>query len=128
MHHGGLLDIQIGKSMGTAVLRFTDTGCGMDKETLDNIFEPFFTQNKAGRGTGLGLTICHCIIQDHGGTIEAQSPGAGKGSTFMVRLPLMETGAPSVPGNNPSQKGAILGFPGVNPFRDLEMGSSRRAA
>lgn len=128
MDHGGLLDIQIGKSMGTAVLRFTDTGCGMDKETLDNIFEPFFTQNKAGRGTGLGLTICHCIIQDHGGTIEAQSPGAGKGSTFMVRLPLLETGANPLPGSNPPQAGQILGFPGVNPFRDLEMGTSRRAA
>lgn len=128
MDQGGLLDIQIGKSMGTAVLRFTDTGCGMDKETLDNIFEPFFTQNKAGRGTGLGLTICHCIIQDHGGTIEAQSPGAGKGSTFVVRLPLMETGAPAVLGAKPPQAGQILGFPGTNPFRDLEMGTSRRAA
>lgn len=127
MDHGGLLDIQIGQSMNTAILRFTDTGCGMDKESLNNIFEPFFTQKKSGRGTGLGLTICHCIIQDHGGTIEAQSEGLGKGSTFLVRLPLAQSNTQTKPMARPESR-EILGFPEVNPFRAIEMGASRKAA
>lgn len=127
MDHGGLLDIQIGQSMNTAILRFTDTGCGMDKESLNNIFEPFFTQKKSGRGTGLGLTICHCIIQDHGGTIEAQSEGLGKGSTFLVRLPLAQGNTQTKPMARPESR-EILGFPEVNPFRAIEMGASRKAA
>ncbi len=127
MDHGGLLDIQIGQSMNTVILRFTDTGCGMDKESLNNIFEPFFTQKKSGRGTGLGLTICHCIIQDHGGTIEAQSEGLGKGSTFLVRLPLAQGNTQTKPMARPESR-EILGFPEVNPFRAIEMGASRKAA
>lgn len=127
METGGLLDIQIGKSMGNAILRFRDTGCGMDKPTLDNIFEPFFTQSRTGKGTGLGLTICHCIITNHGGTIEASSDGVGKGSSFTLRLPLER----SVPGGQATE-GDILGFPGRMPkskdTEQLEGGPGRQAA
>lgn len=108
METGGILDIQVGKSMGNAVVRFRDTGCGMDKNTLDNIFEPFFTQSRTGKGTGLGLTICHCIITNHGGTIEASSDGVGKGSTFTLRLPLDQSGT-----GEPTGQADILGFPGM---------------
>jgi len=107
METGGLLDIQIGQSMGNAILRFRDTGCGMDKLTLENIFEPFFTQSRTGKGTGLGLTICHCIITNHGGTIEAASDGVGKGSSFTLRLPIER----SIPAGQ-SPEGDIIGFPG----------------
>jgi signal transduction histidine kinase len=55
---------------------------------LDKIFEPFFTANHTGKGTGLGLSISQRIIAQHGGEIEATSPGPGRGSTFLVRLPL----------------------------------------
>jgi len=108
MDMGGILEIQVGKSLGNAVLRFRDTGCGMDKATLENIFEPFFTQSRTGKGTGLGLTICHCIITNHGGTIEASSDGPGKGSAFTLRLPLERAEA----GNGSQPEGSILGFPG----------------
>ena len=72
---------------GLAELRFTDTGCGMSQEVLDNIFEPFYTRSRSGKGTGLGLTITHLIVSQHGGEIEAGSAGPGQGSTFVVRLP-----------------------------------------
>ena len=55
---------------------------------LENIFEPFFTRSRTGKGTGLGLSISHRIITQHGGEIEAASPGPNQGSTFTVRLPL----------------------------------------
>ena len=72
---------------GQAELRFSDTGCGMSREVLDNIFEPFYTRSRSGKGTGLGLTITHLIVSQHGGEIEASSAGPGQGSTFVVRLP-----------------------------------------
>ena len=70
-----------------------DNGCGMEPEVMDRIFEPFFTRRRAGQGTGLGLSICYRIVSDHGGTIEACSPGPGQGATFLVRLPLSAAGA-----------------------------------
>jgi signal transduction histidine kinase len=71
-----------------AEMVFQDTGCGMNNETLENIFEPFFTRSRTGKGTGLGLSICHRIINQHQGEIEAHSDGPDQGSTFVVRLPL----------------------------------------
>ena len=82
------MTIRLVQRVGTAELYFTDTGCGMTQEVLDNIFEPFFTHSRTGKGTGLGLTISHSIISQHGGEIEASSPGPKQGSTFVVRLPL----------------------------------------
>ena len=60
----------------------------MSREVQENIFEPFYTRSRTGKGTGLGLTISHLIISQHGGEIEASSPGPGQGSTFVVRLPI----------------------------------------
>ena len=86
MDEGGRLTIRLGQRDGLAELRFTDTGCGMTQDVLENIFEPFFTRSRSGKGTGLGLTISHLIISQHGGEIEAASPGPDQGSTFIVRL------------------------------------------
>ncbi len=88
MEEGGRLTIQLLQKDGLAEMRFTDTGCGMTQEVLENIFEPFFTRSRTGKGTGLGLTISHQIISQHSGEIEATSPGLNQGSTFIVRLPL----------------------------------------
>src|SRR5262249_49122824 len=88
MEEGGRLSIHLGQRGPLAELRFSDTGCGMTEEGLENILEPFFTRRRTGKGTGRGLTISHLIISQHGGEIEAQSPGPGQGSTFVVRLPL----------------------------------------
>ena len=66
---------------------FTDTGRGIPRENLEKIFDPFFTTKEVGRGTGLGLAVSFGIIAKHQGTIEVES-SSGKGTTFIVRLPL----------------------------------------
>jgi signal transduction histidine kinase len=87
MDEDGTLTIRLGQRDGCAELRFVDTGCGMSPDVLENVFEPFFTRSRSGKGTGLGLTISHLIVSQHGGEIAATSAGAGQGSTFTVRLP-----------------------------------------
>jgi signal transduction histidine kinase len=88
MEEGGHLTIRLRLAGDQAEMQFTDNGCGMTAEVLENIFEPFFTRSHTGKGTGLGLTISHRIIHQHGGEIEASSPGPSQGSTFVVRLPV----------------------------------------
>jgi two-component system NtrC family sensor kinase len=65
----------------------TDNGKGIPPERLTRIFEPFYTTKKAGRGTGLGLSVTHRIVKQHGGSIRVESQ-VGAGSTFTVVLPL----------------------------------------
>jgi signal transduction histidine kinase len=65
----------------------SDTGCGIPADRLERIFMPFFTTKAAGKGTGLGLSISREIVQRHGGTIAVESE-EGKGTTFLVQLPL----------------------------------------
>ncbi|MGO9113332.1 MAG: ATP-binding protein [Thermoguttaceae bacterium] len=84
----GRVEIRLESRDRMAELSVADNGCGMDHEVMERIFEPFFTRRRAGQGTGLGLSICYRIVSDHGGTIEARSPGPGQGATFLVRLPL----------------------------------------
>ena len=68
----------------------TDTGVGIDEDTLGHIFEPFFTTKSKGRGSGLGLPVADGIVTQSGGTIVVRSR-PGHGSTFTVYLPLAET-------------------------------------
>jgi signal transduction histidine kinase len=83
----GRLDIAITERPDQAELSFTDNGSGMTADVLKHLFEPFFTTKEVGKGTGLGLSISQRIVRDHDGTLEATSPGKGKGSTFVMRLP-----------------------------------------
>lgn len=66
---------------------FSDTGCGIPEENITKIFDPFFTTKELHKGTGLGLAVSYGIIKKHGGEIRVES-SVGKGSTFIVRLPV----------------------------------------
>jgi len=99
MSTGGRLRIETGHEQTDlnrfAVLSVTDTGSGMDEETLRCIFEPFFTTKASGQGTGLGLSMVQGIVEQSGGRIAVESR-LGQGTTFRVYLPLWVAG-PSQP-------------------------------
>ena len=95
-----------------------DTGCGIDPEHLKRLFEPFFTTKPAGVGSGLGLSICHSIVDSLGGSIQASSE-PGKGAAMLVRLPAVAEEPDRLPepeakpdgdedGQLPSVRGRIL--------------------
>ncbi len=88
MPKGGTLSVTIAEETTAgstaAVVEVTDTGQGMSQQTLEYLFMPFYTNRE--KGSGLGLSISHKIIEEHGGTIDVKSE-EGKGSTFVVSLP-----------------------------------------
>lgn len=70
------------------LIRVSDNGCGMDPETLKRIFDPLYTTKEGKSGTGLGLYVCHTLIEGLGGSIDVTSrPGVG--SEFKIQLPMM---------------------------------------
>jgi len=96
-----IIHLESGKMGNQAFLRISDTGCGVPKQDLKTIFEPFYPtkahhEGRRPPGTGLGLAISHTIIADHGGQIDAESE-AGRGSTFTIWLPLETEGITAKP-------------------------------
>ncbi|WJH34855.1 ATP-binding protein [Paenibacillus sp. CC-CFT747] len=84
--YGGQIFIQIRNAVyGKVMIRLVDKGCGIPKEQLDRIGEPFYTTKQ--KGTGLGLMICHQIIENHQGQMRFQSE-VNKGTTIDILLPL----------------------------------------
>jgi signal transduction histidine kinase len=73
-------------------LSVSDNGRGMTPQTIQRVFEPFFTDKRSEHGTGLGLSITHAIVKDHGGRITSESAGLGLGSRFTVTLPVTTDG------------------------------------
>jgi len=71
---------------GQIVIEVRDDGCGMSSDVLKRIFDPFFTTKEPGRGTGLGLAVCHGVVTSLGGDIEVRSR-VEEGTTFFVTLP-----------------------------------------
>ncbi|MBN1845434.1 MAG: ATP-binding protein [Sedimentisphaerales bacterium] len=89
---GGRLEIEArAESENQILIRISDTGCGIDPDHLDHVFEPFFStktqqEDIDRRGTGLGLAICKDLIEAHGGAISVTST-PGEGTQFCIRLP-----------------------------------------
>lgn len=76
------------KGRSEIAITVSDTGLGIHPDALPHIFRPFFTTKKK-RGTGLGLSVCERIIKTYGGNISVES-GLGKGTTFLLRFPLID--------------------------------------
>ncbi|MBW1686749.1 MAG: response regulator [Deltaproteobacteria bacterium] len=117
MPRGGTLTLALSRSHEeageTARLEISDTGVGMDPDTLARAFDPFFSTKGLGRGTGLGLSTVYGLVTRAGGKITARSE-LGRGATFEVVLPLDgeeldEASAPSAPTGEPARReGHIL--------------------
>ncbi|HVS51824.1 MAG TPA: ATP-binding protein [Opitutaceae bacterium] len=87
MPDGGKIFLRFAAQKNELRIEIEDTGRGIAPEIAQSLFRPFATHGKA-HGTGLGLTICKKIVEDHGGRIWAESSQPGKGATFCFTLPL----------------------------------------
>ena len=96
-------DIQPGPYI---LLTVSDTGCGMDETTRQQVFDPFFTTKGKGKGTGLGLATVYGIVKQHGGDIRVYSE-PGSGTTFRIYLPQVQSVLAQTPA--PPQNKAIPG-------------------
>ena len=90
---GGEVSVEVREAdSGTVQISVQDDGAGIDGEFLPNVFERFRQADASTRrqhgGLGLGLAIVRHLIELHGGTVRADSPGLGKGSTFTIELPV----------------------------------------
>ncbi len=86
---GGRVDVRLEHAPSRVSVHVTDSGCGIEPQVLERIFDPFWqgdTMRRQG-GLGLGLTIVRTLVEAHGGRVEAASDGVGHGATFRVHLP-----------------------------------------
>ena len=99
----GTIHVRLGAEDGQARISVRDTGIGIQSGELSRVFEPFHQKEQQGGrksgGLGLGLAVAKELVQLHGGSIEAHSPGVGRGAEFVVRIPLAE--APVVSKSRP---------------------------
>jgi signal transduction histidine kinase len=86
-NNGGTLRIVSELNDRHACIRISDNGGGIDKANLERIFDPFFTTREVGQGTGLGLSVCHGLMVELGGSISANSQ-PGQGAEFSISLPV----------------------------------------
>ena len=88
----GSITVSTSAESDNVILTVSDTGSGIPDEIRTRIFDPFFTTKDVGKGTGLGLSISYDIVKKHGGEITLESE-PGKGTTFMVSLPISGPGS-----------------------------------
>jgi signal transduction histidine kinase len=91
---GGTISLVVKQQNGMAEIHIKDSGIGIDPSMLGKIFEPFVQVERGHQGQeglGIGLALTQTLVEVHGGSVEAKSEGRGKGSEFVVRLPLTYT-------------------------------------
>jgi CheY-like chemotaxis protein len=88
-HNGGELRITTERRKQKIRITFSDDGPGISRETMSHLFEPFYTTKGPAGGTGLGLSLSHSIVLEHGGEIWSESE-EGHGATFIIELPITE--------------------------------------
>jgi CheY-like chemotaxis protein/two-component sensor histidine kinase len=97
---GGQLEVRVVSEGATALVSFRDSGIGIAPDRLEQVFEMFSQEepalSRARGGLGIGLALTRKLVELHGGTVQASSEGPGKGSVFMVRLPLVDAAAQPV--------------------------------
>ena len=93
---GGQIEIAWSTARNTASFRIRDTGRGIDPELLPRIFDMFVQEREGGKGLGLGLTLVKKVVELHEGSVLANSDGPGKGSEFVLTLPLANDRKPPV--------------------------------
>src|SRR6185295_6155893 len=89
---GGKVEVWVGRVAASIQVRVSDTGLGIDASFLPHVFERFRqadgSPSRRQPGLGLGLSIVRHLVEMHGGTVKADSPGEGQGATFEVSLPI----------------------------------------
>ncbi|MEO0686574.1 MAG: PAS domain-containing sensor histidine kinase, partial [Cyanobacteria bacterium J06649_11] len=112
---GGKVNVELTCENSQAKVQIKDTGKGIDSEFLPYVFDYFRQENSSSTrntgGLGLGLAIVRHLVELHGGKIQAESPGLGKGTTFIVEIPLMSNAKIVVETN--SKHGIELNFNGI---------------
>src|SRR5579859_3818487 len=89
---GGKIQVAVERAQSSVQISVTDTGEGISAEFLPHVFERFrqadASLTRRYRGLGLGLSIVKHLVELHGGSVQAQSPGKGRGATFVIELPV----------------------------------------
>ncbi|MDH4100428.1 MAG: ATP-binding protein [Nitrospirota bacterium] len=97
--HSGRITLRSNAVNGGAVVEIEDNGCGMSKDILPKIFDPFYTTKEVGHGMGLGLAMCKGYIDSHQGNI-AVSSDEGNGTRFTITIPFQQSGSSSASSHN----------------------------
>jgi CheY-like chemotaxis protein len=104
---GGRIRVSLARENGTEVVRVEDTGIGIPADELWHVFDLFSQvrvhQGKSAGGLGIGLAIVRTLVELHGGAVDVESAGLGHGSTFTVRLPVLEEAVSMPVPESPSQ-------------------------
>jgi signal transduction histidine kinase len=107
---GGSIRLAVAREADEAILKVSDNGIGISAQALPHVFEAFVQENSAtawnGEGIGLGLMLAQHLIEEHGGRVTVHSDGRGRGSEFVVRLPLAPTAVESE-GGRPRAAAAV---------------------